>query len=445
MKNFLENLFSRSPASKKTLSYDEEKEIARNKDPKVRAQLAARADAHPEILYFLAEDPSPEVRRQIALNKATPPQAHLLLAKDADEVVRAHLAEKVSSLVPELPADEKDRLVRATHDALEVLARDQATRVRQVLSEALKDVANAPAHVIKRLARDIELVVAGPVLEFSPVLTDEDLLEIIASPSVKGAVTAVSRRTGVPSRVADAIAATDDVEAITALLGNASAQIREETLDSLIDRAEDVVAWHEPLVRRPELPGRAAARIAGFVADTLLHVLSERKDLSPDTLEEVSRVVHKRLSEGAEPKGLDKVITRSGPVDELVDSNLARARRMQIQGTLNDDAIAAALNSNDLKFAAAAVAVRANLDLEVVRKAVFTNSAKGMMALAARAKLPAPLAGQLQIHLAKVDPEEALPFSQGALYPMSQADIDWQIDFLKSQVAESDGAAKPDP
>ena len=36
-----------------------------------------------------------------------------------------------------------------TYEALEILARDQVTRVRQILSEALKDVANAPPEVIR--------------------------------------------------------------------------------------------------------------------------------------------------------------------------------------------------------------------------------------------------------------------------------------------------------
>jgi uncharacterized protein (DUF2336 family) len=48
-----------------------------------------------------------------------------------------------------------------------------------VLSEALKDIANAPSDVVKQLAMDPEIDVTGPILEFSPILTDEDLLEII--------------------------------------------------------------------------------------------------------------------------------------------------------------------------------------------------------------------------------------------------------------------------
>jgi uncharacterized protein (DUF2336 family) len=119
------------------------------------------------------------------------------------------------------------------------------------LAEALKDVAEAPRHIIQRLARDVELVVCAPVLEFSPLLTDEDLLEVIESTGVAGAVSAISRRAGVSDAISDAIAHTRDEEAVAELLANPSAQIREETLDWIVDTSRDVESWHLPLVKRP--------------------------------------------------------------------------------------------------------------------------------------------------------------------------------------------------
>ena len=39
-----------------TITYDQSRELARHKDPKVRRALAKRKDLKQEILYFLAED-----------------------------------------------------------------------------------------------------------------------------------------------------------------------------------------------------------------------------------------------------------------------------------------------------------------------------------------------------------------------------------------------------
>ena len=54
------------------------------------------------------------------------------------------------------------------------------------------------------------------------------------------------------------------------LLANPSAQVREETLDLIVQRAPGRPRWHAPLVERPTLPARLAAKIAAFVADALL-------------------------------------------------------------------------------------------------------------------------------------------------------------------------------
>jgi len=77
-------------------------------------------------------------------------------------------------------------------ETLEILVRDQATRVRQILAETLKDVTNALFDIINRLARDTERVVAEPILRFSLVLSTEDLLEIISGSHVDGGIEVIA-------------------------------------------------------------------------------------------------------------------------------------------------------------------------------------------------------------------------------------------------------------
>ncbi len=412
------------------LSYEQAKALAQSDDPEIRQQLATRPDLVPEILYFLAEDPAPEVRRAIAANGAAPAQANLMLATDHDEGVRSGLAEKIARLAPDLSAAEKDRLRRMTYETLQLLARDQATRVRQLLAETLKDVAHAPPEVIKRLARDAELVVAGPVLEFSPVLTDQDLLDIITGDVAAGALSAISRRAEVTAPVADAIAASDDDGAVAVLLANPSAQIREETLDRLIDRAPQFEEWHAPLVRRPRLSAAAASRLAAFVADNLVQTLTERHDLDPETAAAVSAAVRRRLADGRAPA------PRPLHAEEPVDSPLVVARSMHQAGRLEEKIIAVALDSNDRDFAMAALAVRADLPLDLVQKVVVTQSPKGVVALAWKAQLSPAFAVQLQSKLARVPPSDILAPEKDGSYPMSAEEMSWQLKFFASLTKE---------
>ncbi|MCH7486262.1 MAG: DUF2336 domain-containing protein [Proteobacteria bacterium] len=413
-------------AKRKPITYEESKGLARRGDAAERKSLAARTDVKPEILYYLADDPEPEVRRQIAVNDAVPRRVDLKLARDADEDVRSGLAGKIARLAPGLTADEQDTIRRMTHEALVILARDEAPRVRRILSEALKDVADAPPEVIGRLARDVELVVAGPVLEFSPVLTDEDLLEIIAGDPVHGSLAAISRRPGVAGPVADAISDTGDAEAIAALLANPSTQIREETLDSIIERAVDVESWHLPLVKRPKLPARAALRLARFVARSLLETLTERKDLDPDTALAVAAEVRKRLDEehAAEPAA-DAVAKLEG------ESPLDAARRLLDEGKLDQAAVAQTLETGDGDFVMAALAVLAGLPLKVIEKTVQTKSVKGLVAVAWKAGLPMRLAERLQGKLAKIPPRNVMLARGGTDYPLSDEELEWQLDFIK--------------
>ena len=236
----IKNVFQRVFNRKKKISDDEAKELARHQDSEIRSQLATRSDLRPELLYFLAEDPSQDVRLQVASNLSTPAQANMLLAKDKDDTVRMELAGKIAKLAPGLSHDDQDKMRRLTYETLDMLARDQIPKVRQILAETLKDIAHVPPEVIGRLARDADIAVASPILCYSPVLTDDDLLDIINNSPIPGALSAISQRTNVGYQVTDAIASTDDVNAIAVLLGNPSAQIREETLDRLVDRSVDI-------------------------------------------------------------------------------------------------------------------------------------------------------------------------------------------------------------
>ncbi|MEE9139168.1 MAG: DUF2336 domain-containing protein [Alphaproteobacteria bacterium] len=411
----------------------DERVLVRHKDVKVRARLAARTDVPPHTLESLARDPEPEVRRKIAANSNTPRHTDFLLAHDEDTRVRFDLAQKIGQLAPGLTAGEQDEVRRLTYRVLEILARDQITKVRKVLAETLKDVADAPPEIVKELARDVEIAVAGPLLRYSPVLTDEDLLEIIKSCTVRGPLIAISGRAGVAARVSDAIVAADDIEAVTSLLANPSAQIREETLDRIIDRAPDVEAWHEPLVGRPQLSGRAVAGITRFVADSLLEALEKRRGLDAETLQSVKTEMRRRLREGP--------VTSAQQKEEPA---MVRAHRLKTQGRLGEKAMARALAAGDRAFVRAALAILTNEPLALVNKVLESKSAKGVTALCWKAEVGMRFAVQLQLRLARVAPSAVLNPRDGDQYPLTPEEMDWQIEFFRSMVpAGTSGPADP--
>lgn len=412
-----------SPLDNLPLSYEESKALASDGDAGVRARLAGREDVRPEILYFLAEDSSAEVRRQIAANRTTPRQADALLSHDADETVRRTLAEKIAALLPDLDPSAQAQAQAYVLEVIETLAQDQAARIRQIVAETLKDLAVAPPQVIQRLARDSEEIVASPVLEFSPLLSDEDLIDIIDRGCASGKLQAISRRNGVGERVTDAIVATSDEPAIADLLANGGAQIREETLDRLVEAAADATAWHAPLVGRPTLSSRAVQKLATFVTESLLDLLQRRDDLDRKAAKVVAKEVRRRV------KGQRTAVAPAAAADPA-----ARAQQLEARGALDDAALLSALNAGDRALVRHGLALRAEVPVALVDHILSAHSAKGVTALAWKAGCAMRFAAQLQLRLGGIPPHQALKPRGGTAYPLTDDEMTWQLEFFEGLV-----------
>lgn len=404
--------------------YEKAKKIARSGDADARRMLAERQDIQPELLYYLAEDEEPEVRRAIAQNTATPPHADLILASDLHESVREGLAGKLAGLVPDLDGATFGRLHKLTRQTIAKLARDELPRVRAIMSEALAEldgkVPNELKKLVRALAADEVLEVAAPVLERSPLLSERDILSIITSGPPDGALAIVARRAGLGETLADFVVEHGDENAVTQLLANESAQIREETLDRILDKAPEVPQWHDPLVRRPRLSAQVTMRIAGFVARSLLDVLLTRTDLDPETAEVVRAIVAGRIESDIPAAADDEV--EEDPADE--------ARRLHAEGKLDAGRLMDAVNSGKRRFATAALAALAGLKYEMARDLLATRSAKAVTALAWKAGLEMRDAIQVQLRLAGVSPQSALYARDGTDYPLSDEDLEWQLEFF---------------
>ena len=417
------------------VTYEQARDLLDHPDPAVRLTLASRDDLEPEILYFLARDPDITIRRAIAANSAAPVKASLVLAEDENEDVRTDLADRVGRLVPGLSQDQQAKAWRTIHQVLGLLARDQLPRVRRALAEALKALPDAPHDIVLTLARDPEATVSTPVLEFSPVLTDEDLQSIIQASPMTAQLSAISRRINVGEEVSNAIVGTGNVDAITALLKNTSAQIREETLDAIIDAAPRQSSWHDPLVHRPALNARAALRIAEFVAESLIQKLAARTDIDPETAATLGKIVRDKLRRDEGKSGL----APDDPDDALNADALKIAARqseaLASSGKLTPAFILNAAAEGTTPLVVASLARMAKLPIDAVAEVVRTASAKGMLAVAWAADFSAEDAVHLQVKVARVTPDAVIKPRAGGGFDSTQAELEWQIDMFKDIAA----------
>jgi uncharacterized protein (DUF2336 family) len=406
-------------------SYGNVKDLIQDPDPVVRREVAASANTAPEILFFLVNDVDALVRRAVAGNPATPRQADTILAKDRDYGVRCELARKIVGTG--LDDDERSQLWRMGFTILETLATDQVVRVRKALAEALKGWVSAPRPVVTRLARDAEPEVAGPVIENSPVLTDDDLADIIGNDAPDWMIAAASRRSDIGPRLAGAIAATGRTAPITDMLNNDRAEISDTTIDDLAERAEDVEEFRAPLVRRPHLTGKAVLGLARFVSGPLLSLLRGRGNLDPETERQLNEIA--RTRPGPDPAAVAAPATADFSAGAWGGSD-DRALRLFQAGKLNDAAVELALDSRDQDFVVAALALRSRIAQAIVERVIATRSAKLITAICWKGGFNMRFALDIQKRLAQIQPRQLLYARDGFDYPMSEAEMDQQLAVL---------------
>ena len=399
------------------LTGDTEQAILKSGSDQERAELAAREDARPEVLYYLAEDKSVDVRRKIATNPATPVQADAILANDVDEEVRSELARKIGRLIPSLDQSEQNDLSDKALLVLEQLAQDQ---LRSIISEEIKKSDFVPKSIIDKVARDVVDIVCGPVLEYSPLLNEDDLREIIAAGASSGALTAIAKRENVSEDVSGDIAATLDIPAISALLTNENAYIREETLDQIIDQAKSVDDLHEPLALRPQLSIRAMKRIAGFVASALVHAMMEQSELEEEQAEDLLDRVRDRLQD-------EKV------GDEEEAALAAKALDFAERGLIDDNLFVKEVEANHREFVIQCLAVISELPAATVRKIIHSKSGRAITALSWKANLTMRTAYFLQTKFALVPTTQLLSAKDGKDYPLDEDELDWHLSYFIDQ------------
>ena len=415
-------VFGRKPRGLSEYDLEQLKLLARSRDTNDRIKAASDPGATPEILYYLARDGAPRVRVAVAGNRQTPRQADLLLALDEVADVRRRVALKISQNLGELSKDSA-QLWTLTLKVLEALAHDNIAEVRRLIAEAGKSIDKVPASLMTELGRDRNSDVAVPALGYVGQMADDALVEIVEEAPSQKVIGAVAGRPAIGPAVADAVVDRGDVPAIAILLGNQTARIPVETLDKVVDRAPPVEVWHGPLVQREQLSDSAALRLASFVADKLVQLLKTRPDLDPETNAAISIVIEKRQ------EALEQV------VPEVVDTEgpLNRARRLHAQGALDEDTVIEQLGA-DMPFVVAALSIRARVPAPVVQKILSAHSAKALIALAWKAGYSMRLATQLQLRIARLPPKARLSAGLGSNFPLTEAEMRWQIEFFGTLV-----------
>lgn len=202
-----------------------------------------------------------------------------LYKKPALPEMREVIAEKFVAYLNKGVFDASDH--EQAEKILRLFVSDSNMRVRRVLAEQLCRNPHIPHDVAILLAQD-ELVVSLQMLEFSPVLVTEDLLEIVNNSQEISRLMAVSRRNGLPQEVSHALIDTDNEEVIIALLQNHTASIFDTDLLRLLDVYDATNNIYTVLVDRKGLSKKIVDKMLVTLSGSLRERFIERNSISID-------------------------------------------------------------------------------------------------------------------------------------------------------------------
>ncbi len=263
--------------------------------------------------------------------RATITQADLdRLVAEPSADSRVAIAEKVGAL---FEAGISDRERALAIGIFRAMARDAEVQVRAALSRRLKASPDLPHDVATKLAADVDQV-SLPLLQFSPVLNEEDLVAIVRSGAVSKQ-SAVAQRQDLTGPVADVIVEVAAPPAVATLIANERAAVSDNALERALDRVGTEVAVQEAMAHRRMLPVRVAERLVALASESLRDYVATHHNLSEAATADLVLDARERATLGLSAAAAD--------VRELID-------HLFQSGRLTEAIIVRALCTGDFDF-----------------------------------------------------------------------------------------------
>ena len=187
------------------------------------------------------------------------------IVRNGDPKRRAEVARRIAELFIADAAHLRPDHVDLFDEILIDLVPHAELIARAELAERLSLISNAPRVLVGRLARENEIMVAGPILRRSTVLDEDTLLEI-AQVKGQGHLLAISERPTLSADLTDVIVERGDREVIRRAASNAGALFSESGYSELIKRASQDGVLTLKVGQRADL---SDARLKQLLAGTI--------------------------------------------------------------------------------------------------------------------------------------------------------------------------------
>lgn len=249
---------------------------------------------------------------------------------------------------------------------------DVSSLVRRALSVTLQNSQNLPHHVARQLIDDIDSI-AVPILSSSPVLTEQDLVDVLRSGGADK-IRAIAHRKTISLHVSHAIVSFGDSAATARLAANDGALISPETAEMIADLHADNDLIRDAALSRHDMPPQVITKLIEHSAGKIEANLKAIPGVSDSRAARISRDTRERSQ--------NYVIGKNWPQNRLRDY----ARALDRSGKLTPRLILRCAGRGDIRFTVMGLSILSGQTLAKTRLMVLASSGLGLRALALRAR-----------------------------------------------------------
>lgn len=296
-----------------------------------------------------------------------------LLVREPSAAMRGRVAQKITTGYNFGQFTESE--IQLANEIFRLLLKDTEARVRKVLAEELKHSMQVPHDIVWALANDVPEV-AMPMLQYSYVLSEEDLIAIITATRDHPKLMAIAARESISKELAHALVETRDPDVAKKILSNRSASLAETTMELIIDEFERDNSVLGELVYRGGLPYGFAEKLFAISSENLKKQLTKKYRMSRAVVDEATG----NARETATLQFLSPWMSQQ-EINKLIDT-MHRNKR------LTDSVIIRSLCIGDLRFFESSIAKRVGIPTSNARILLLDPGPLGFKALYESCNLP---------------------------------------------------------
>lgn len=294
-----------------------------------------------------------------------------MIVRHPDPEKRAQAAQRICRTVRSASLSDMER--RFAQRLMSHMAEDAVSLVRRSLAITLKNSPELPRELALKLATDIDNI-AVPVILNSPVLTDDDLIEILRSKAA-AKILAVCKRPTVSGDVVRAVVRYGDSHAVAEVAANDGAEIDRETADYMLSLYHDNDLIKNAFIARKDLPVAIMEKLITLVSEEAAIILQDRHEVPVELAIDIAERARERATVDITERGLS-------------DQDARRLmQRLHKNGRLTPSLLIRVAGTGRMDLLKYGFAARTNINSNRVALMLHDGGPLGLKALCMQAKL----------------------------------------------------------